>query len=39
MDRAPGPKVDARGEAFFYIPNPAMGLWSLASRFRDSRSG
>ena len=24
---------DSGGEPFFFIPNPALGLWSLASRF------
>ncbi len=37
-DCAAGWNVDADGESFFFVPNPALGLWSLESRFGDSRS-
>jgi hypothetical protein len=29
-----GPRRDADGREFFYVGNPAMGLWSTAARLR-----
>jgi len=31
--QATGDRVDAAGRSFFYVANPAMGLWSTAERF------
>ncbi|TDH66667.1 uncharacterized protein CCR75_005184 [Bremia lactucae] len=34
-----GWNVDTKGERFFYISNPALGLWAYRGRFEDASTG
>ncbi|HAZ63775.1 MAG TPA: D-mannonate epimerase [Armatimonadetes bacterium] len=36
VGRATGPAATADGEPFFFVANPALGLWALRSAFEDA---
>ena len=35
LDTTSGHRLDSRGEDFYFVGNPAMGLWSTAANLID----